>query len=368
MLPAVSQPRAFAAARAAMNRVAHAGHGLPQLFDHAARVLHRAIPFEAACWHTLDPATLLETSHYVENLPFENPRASELEYLHDDDFNQFATLAGARRVSGVLSEATRGVPERSRRYRELIRPFGLNAELRAAFVTQKTGWGAVGLLRPASAPDFTAAEASLLNDVSGYLAQAVRTALLRAEALKEDASGDGPGLILLDHRLRLEAITPPAEPLLAELVETQGRTASELPYVIYAVAARAQVAGRSDASHAMARARVLARSGRWLALHGALAQGKAPGHTAVIIEPVKPALLAPLLVQAYGVTGREEEVLRLLLRGSSTKDISALLGISPYTVQEHLKKLFDRFGVNSRRQLVGRVFFEHYGGKRDSGG
>lgn len=84
----------------------------------------------------------------------------------------------------------------------------------------------------------------------------------------------------------------------------------------------------------------------------------------MIIEPAKPALLAPLLVQAYGVTRREEQVLRHLLRGASTKDISALLGISPYTVQEHLKKLFDKFGVRSRRQLVGRVFFDQYAAKR----
>jgi DNA-binding CsgD family transcriptional regulator len=363
ILRGVSQQRIFAEARTAMNRVAHAGHGLPELFDHASRVLRKAIPFDAACWHTLDPATLLETSHYVENLPFENPRASELEYLYDD-FNQFATLANAPQRSGILSEATGGEPERSRRYRELIRPFGLGAELRAAFVTQAAGWGAVGLLRPPSSPDFTLMEAALLDDVSSSLAQGVRTAFLQAEARKADPSADAPGLVLLDHRLRLEAITPAAEPLLAELAETEGGGPSELPYVVYAVAARAQAAGRSDSSLAMARARVLAKSGRWLALHGALAQGKPPGHAAVIIEPAKPALLAPLLVQAYGVTGREEQVLRHLLRGASTKDISALLGISPYTVQEHLKKLFDKFGVRSRRQLVGRVFFEQYAAKR----
>ncbi len=342
-----------------MNRVAHAGHALPELFDHASRVLRKAVAFDAACWHTLDPATLLETSHHVENLPLENPHASELEYLHDD-FNQFAALARAEPRSAILSEATGGVPERSRRYRELIRPFGMSSELRAAFVDQATGWGAVCLLRPPGSPEFNPAEAALLDAVSRYLAQGVRTALLQAEAREDDGCAGAPGLVLLDHRLRLEAATPPAAPLVAELMETEGGRFNELPYVVCAVAARAQAAGRCDSSLAMARARVLAKSGRWLALHGAMAQGKSPARVAVIIEPAKPASVAPLLLQAYGVTGREEQVLRHLLRGASTKEIAALLGISPYTVQEHLKKLFDKFGVRSRRELVGRVFFEHY--------
>lgn len=103
-------------------------------------MLRRVIPFDAACWHTLDPATLLETSHSVENLPLQNPHAAEIDYLYDD-YNQFATLARSHQRSGILTEATGGVPERSRRYRELIRPLGLHGELRGAFVAGVVGRG-----------------------------------------------------------------------------------------------------------------------------------------------------------------------------------------------------------------------------------
>ncbi|WP_055587897.1 LuxR C-terminal-related transcriptional regulator [Streptacidiphilus griseoplanus] len=44
----------------------------------------------------------------------------------------------------------------------------------------------------------------------------------------------------------------------------------------------------------------------------------------------------------------------------STHEISAALHITEYTVQDHLRKIFDKTGVRSRRELTTTLFTRHY--------
>ena len=107
-------------------------------------------------------------------------------------------------------------------------------------------------------------------------------------------------------------------------------------------------------------ARVLSRSGRWIVLHGATLVSDGAHRAAVIVEPAHPERITPLLMAAYGLTERERDVTRLVLQGRPTAEIAGALVVSAHTVQQHLKHIFEKTGVRSRRELVGTIFFSHY--------
>jgi DNA-binding CsgD family transcriptional regulator len=95
-------------------------------------------------------------------------------------------------------------------------------------------------------------------------------------------------------------------------------------------------------------------------LHGELViapPGVAHG-IGVVIGPAGPTCVLPLLAAAYGLTGREREVVSGVLAGLSTQQISARLHITAYTVQDHLKAIFTKLGVTSRGELAHHLAFQ----------
>jgi DNA-binding CsgD family transcriptional regulator len=199
-----------------------------------------AIPYDGSCWHTIDPSTLLITSHLTEGIPdVDFPALAFNEYVADD-VNTFASLAQGRRRVATLHGATFGKPQRSLRHRAMLRPRGFDAELRASFVSRSSCWGSLILVREAGHPDFTREQRALLARLAPRIAEGLRRALLLAAARRSE---DEAGLVMV---------------------------------------------------------------------------------------------------------------------GRTTPQIGASLFISPHTVQDHLKAIFEKVGVHSRKELVGHVFFEHY--------
>ncbi len=62
---------------------------------------------------------------------------------------------------------------------------------------------------------------------------------------------------------------------------------------------------------------------------------------------------------SYGLTAREEEVVGLVARGRTTREISAEIFVSEHTVQRHIQNAFEKVGVRNRGELVKRLFFEN---------
>lgn len=353
--------RADAGRRAAdrIARLAGEGRDLVSFWREAGAIISPLVPhFGGACWYTLDPASLLVTSHVNEEMP-EIPNEWLAAEYYDDDVNKLADVARSERGWSTLHEATGGDPSASPRWQENM-AYGADQELIAALRTRSGEvWGALGLYREPDRPMFDADEIAFVRAASSALAEGARRALLLAEA-SESTAPDGPGLVVLDATWAVESTTPGVERWLGELPD--GDPASgRLPSAVLAVAGRAlRSAERPEDAGEVAVARVLSRTGTWIVLHGATLVSGTSRRVAVIVEPAHPARITPLLMSVYGLSEREQDVTRLVLQGHSTAEIAEALVVSVHTVQQHLKGVFEKTGVRSRRDLVGKVFFTHY--------
>jgi DNA-binding CsgD family transcriptional regulator len=196
--------------------------------------------------------------------------------------------------------------------------------------------------------------------VSTHLAAGARRGLLIGEATDPDVP-NAPGLLILNDAWEVESMTPGVKRWLEELPGGERLGGGRLPPAVLAVAGRALRAARDTSKPAeIAFSRVLSQAGQWIVLHGASLVADGPRRIAVIVESAHPARITPLLMSAYGLTEREQDVTRLVLKGDSTMEIASRLVISPHTVQEHLKNVFEKTGARSRRELVSKVFFSHY--------
>ncbi|WP_280339643.1 helix-turn-helix transcriptional regulator [Nocardia neocaledoniensis] len=331
---------------------------LVSLWQESTEVLARAVPhFWTPCFYTLDPASLLMTSHYHHGLD-QFPSEWLVSEYYAEDVNQLADVARSKSGMSTLHELTGGDPSNSPRWHRNM-TMGGDQELVTRLRTRSGEvWGALALYREPRAPIFTDPEKDFLRSIAPLLAEGARAALLLGQARQPDFA-DSPGLLILDHHGNVESSTPGAAQWLSELPDGDW-DAGRLPSSVLALAGRTRRVAERPHGGEVTVVRVLSRTGTWVVLHGACLNSTGDPRTAIIIEPANPGRLYPLLMSAYGLTEREKDVTRLVLQGASTSQIAAELVLSAHTVQQHLKSIFDKTGVHSRRELIGKVFFAHY--------
>lgn len=329
----------------------------------ALELLAAAIPFEAGCMGPADPASGMLTGSTKLHLP--DTRDLEFfqhEYLLDD-VNLFTDLARRPSHVGVLADDAGGDPARSSRHRDYFVPYyGLRHELRAAAVADGRMWGHLALYRTDRRSGFSPAEADFLARVVPSLAHGLRAGLVAEVAHRvataERPTADGPAVLVVDPSDGVAQITASAE---ARIGELGGSAWGALPAPVGVIVAAARRVGRGAAS-GVPRLRVRAPSGRWVVVHASplAAREGAASQVVVTIEDARPAEVVPLVLAALGLTARERSVVAAVLAGAGTREIAAQLHLSPWTVQDHLKSVFEKAGVSSRRELVARVFLDQY--------
>lgn len=323
--------------------------GTTELLSEALALVAEAVPVEATCWASFDPATTMITSTVARSLdgdPAAFERFLTLEYAEAEPM-AFRALHASRRSVAVIGDAELEHDEHvERRRHEHLAPMGIAHELRLVFAMDGAAWGGAGLLR-ARGRGFSEEERAFLERLAPTLAAGVRSSLVRNTALQGPAP-DGPAVLVFE-KAELRDATPAARTWL-DAFAALDRGGLGLPAVIRAVE-------RVASGGATLAQRVHLDGVGHLVLRGAPV---GPGRAVVTIERARPSEIVALVGAALGLTPRERDVVAYVLRGLATKDIAQRLYLSPYTVQDHLKAIFAKANVRSRRELVADVFFGFY--------
>jgi DNA-binding CsgD family transcriptional regulator len=314
------------------------------------------IPFDGYCFTLVDPQTLLSTGAVTEDgVEDIHSLLFESEYLQDD-FNKYEVLMKQKEPVATLGLATGGDLSRSARYTNVLLPAGFVDELRAVFVTGDTCWGYLTLFRRYGNPLFEETErayvSSLVPSVSRFLR---RSSLSLPEARTEEWKGK-TGMMVLSGDLQLLSTNATAQIWMKQLRRLEQIGETILPRPVRAVCLRSLAEG-TDWHAQDAEACISVPGYSYLSLRASRLTGTNQEiQLAVWFEPAKPAQILPLVMEAYALTVREKQIVELIRQGLSTKELAASLHISSYTVQDHLKAIFAKTGVSSRRELIGQLF------------
>jgi DNA-binding NarL/FixJ family response regulator len=284
-----------------------------------------------------------------------SPRLYVNEYAERDFVKVRSLIEGSTRACS-LAEATRGELERSVRFRELLSPMGVGHELRAACVQDGQAWGLMNLYRAADRSAFTRHETAIVARVTVLLAELLRSSVLQP-GFQDIAASHAPAVVVLDGSNRVAESTGEAAARLDALRDPEESGRLDTPEVLKTLAIRARATPHETESASVTSARVRSSDGGWLALHASrtTATDDQAERVAVVITPASAPDLRPLIFLSCRLTPGERQVTELVIQGHSTKEIAGELYLSPYTVQDRLKSIFEKLGVRSRRELVAHL-------------
>lgn len=343
----MASDRDRARCRERLEQLSESNHDCESIHHEALTALQRVIGFDRWCWVLADPDTLVPLGGIADhNYGPRIPRVLELEY--SGDFAAMDAVARQEVPVASLSADTGGDLPRSSRWDEVLRRVGIGDEAVVACRDAFGCWGWIKAYRDSGDRCFGDADLELLASVTSALARIVRRRVTdeRAHVKLEPRP---PGVIVLAPDLTPVSRTAGASAWLdalpgAALFAEWGT----LPAVVYPLATLAR-SGR-----AVPGARVVERAidGKWVVIEAAPLEGDDEGKTVVTFRGAAPRETFELLCRAYRLTQRERDVAGAVLAGLDTRRVTERLCISRHTVQDHLKSIFGKVGVQSRRELL----------------
>lgn len=330
---------------------AERGEATPvEVCDTVVRAIHDVAEFSWCAVMLTDADTTLPSGGVVEGFDPEHCAPFWDNELLDPDFNKFRDLLRSIDPVATLVDAVDGDLERSPRFQKLYRPLDIADELRVVFASGSSALAVGVFVRAAPDGPFTAPEVEAVRQLVPVVTTSLRRSLGR---MAFEAEEEPPVVVIIDGDDEISAVTEGGLRVLEDL-RVQDLDTEPVPGLIRAAAMRA----RWSRSTATVTTRMFGQSGRWLRVHVAPLHGDSRS-VAVTIERARPDDLVTVLLQSYGFTPRETEIVVELSRGTAVKEIARELCISVHTVRDHIKAIYDKTGVKSRGELVAQLFTRH---------
>ena len=243
----------------------------------------------------------------------------------------------------------------------MYRPhWDIGDEARIALQTDGATWGFLALFRDGTRSTFTALEQDDLSALRAAFAVGLRAGMLASSATELLPAPNGPVVLVVDGAGEIVQASVGAAEGVADLGGAPiGR--GPLPFGLRTLVGVARQFARGH-HPTVPRMRLRTRSGRWVVAHASplLSRDGSGTDVVVTLEDARPPEIVPLVVAAFGLTPREQDVVALVLQGIDTAEMARSLHLSGYTVQDHLKAIFAKAGVRSRRELIAKVFYDQY--------
>ena len=342
--------RERARCRERLERLSGSGLDCDSLRREAVGDLQRVIGFDRWCWPLADPESLLPASGIAlhDYVPAVS-RSLELEYS-TDRFAAKHLLARRANAAASMSGETHGDLSRSPRWDEAMRPVGIGDVAAVACRDALGCWGWIEAYRDRSDRSFEDEDLELLASVGPSLGSALRRTMYD-DGPASTEEPQGPGVIVLDHALKPVSSTAAARSWIDSLPGARMLAPiGMLPSVIYPAAATARTETSPGGTHAI----VQAVDRRWVRVEAARLEGHDDGQIAVTLRAATATETLHLLCRAYALSQRERQVVAAVIAGLDTRAIADRLFITRYTVQDHLKSVFTKTGLRSRRELIAR--------------
>jgi DNA-binding CsgD family transcriptional regulator len=308
----------------------------------------RAVSF---CFPALDPVTGLPVHSVSEGLATEAVAALHRVLLTTPAADPGRWATGERRVAPLEDLVA---PERLARdpyLTDVLIASDLRFEVQVSCASGGRTWGHLCLRRRPESGPFAGHEVRLLTALAPHLTAGLRGAAARAAMTA--SPGAATGVVVLGPDGDVELVNGAAERLFVRPGSGTHHNYSSAVEIVTGLLARSFGKSGWAVVPALTVTDPTSAEVYWLRAERVIgSDGRARG--LLIIEPARPPDRTEALV-VMGLSEREAEVALTLVRGQTTAEAAVELGISAHTIQDHVRRVYDKLGVHSRQELAARL-------------